>query len=468
MSRGVALIMAGGTGGHVFPALATARVLRSRGYDIVWLGTRRGIEARLVPAEGIPVEWLSVSGLRGKGVATLLAAPFRLALALVQALVAVRRHRPSVVLGVGGFASGPGGVAAWLLRRPLVIHEQNAVAGLTNRCSRASRVACSRASRAASAAACAPCTSAIPVRAGDRGGAAARAALRRARGSCAAAGVRRQPGRRAAQRGRAGGARGAAGGAAAGGAAPDRQQRLRRDPAAAYRARGIEADVRPFIDDMAGAYGWADLVVCRSGALTVAELAAAGVGAVLVPFPAAVDDHQTRNAEFAVRAGAAVLLPESGLTPTLAGRAAARAARGGTPGARAHGPRRARHGRHRMPTAARRRLRRRRGRAAVNDRMRRIHTIHFVGIGGSGMSGIAEVLLNLGYVVQGCDLKAGRRHARASSRSARGCSSVTAPRTSRAPTWSSSRAPSTPRTPRWPARSPSAFRWCSAPRCSAS
>ncbi|MDQ1309944.1 MAG: UDP-N-acetylglucosamine--N-acetylmuramyl-(pentapeptide) pyrophosphoryl-undecaprenol, partial [Pseudomonadota bacterium] len=104
MTRDVALIMAGGTGGHVFPALATARVLRRRGYDIVWLGTQRGIEARLVPAEGIPVEWLSVSGLRGKGMATLLVAPFRLAVALVQALRAVRKHRPRVVLGAGGFA----------------------------------------------------------------------------------------------------------------------------------------------------------------------------------------------------------------------------------------------------------------------------------------------------------------------------------------------------------------------------
>ena len=133
MNRRVAFIMAGGTGGHVFPALATARVLRRRGFDIVWLGTQRGIEARLVPAEGIPVEWLSVGGVRGKGVATLLAAPFRLVARMLQALNALRRHRPAVVLGAGGFASGPGGIAAWLLRRPLVVHEQNAVAGLTNR-----------------------------------------------------------------------------------------------------------------------------------------------------------------------------------------------------------------------------------------------------------------------------------------------------------------------------------------------
>ena len=129
----VAMVMAGGTGGHVFPALATARVLQRRGYDIVWLGTQRGIEARLVPAAGIPVEWLSVSGLRGKGLMAYLVAPVRLAVALFQAVRAVRKHRPTVVLGAGGFASGPGGVAAWLLRRPLVVHEQNAVAGLTNR-----------------------------------------------------------------------------------------------------------------------------------------------------------------------------------------------------------------------------------------------------------------------------------------------------------------------------------------------
>ncbi len=133
MSRRVVFIMAGGTGGHVFPALATARVLKRRGFDVVWLGTRRGIEARLVPAEGIPVEWLSVGGVRGKSVSTLLAAPFRLVNAVLQAVAALRRHRPAVVLGAGGFASGPGGIAAWLLRRPLVVHEQNAIAGLTNR-----------------------------------------------------------------------------------------------------------------------------------------------------------------------------------------------------------------------------------------------------------------------------------------------------------------------------------------------
>src|SRR5471032_3096648 len=134
MSARPVIIMAGGTGGHVFPALALARLLRERSCEVVWLGTRRGLEARIVPAERIAIGWLSIGGLRGKGMLTLLAAPFRLARALLQALAVMRRHRPLVVVGLGGFVTGPGGVAAWLTRHPLLIHEQNAVAGFTNRC----------------------------------------------------------------------------------------------------------------------------------------------------------------------------------------------------------------------------------------------------------------------------------------------------------------------------------------------
>src|ERR1700731_3123604 len=134
MSARPILVMAGGTGGHVFPALALAQMLREKAIDVVWLGTQRGLEARVVPAAGIPIEWLSVGGLRGKGLLTLLAAPFQLAKALTQALRVMWRHRPLVVVGLGGFVTGPGGVAAWLTRRPLLIHEQNAVAGFTNRC----------------------------------------------------------------------------------------------------------------------------------------------------------------------------------------------------------------------------------------------------------------------------------------------------------------------------------------------
>jgi UDP-N-acetylglucosamine--N-acetylmuramyl-(pentapeptide) pyrophosphoryl-undecaprenol N-acetylglucosamine transferase len=308
------MIMAGGTGGHVFPALATARVLARRGYDIVWLGTRRGIEARLVPAAGFPVEWLSVSGLRGKGIATLLAAPFRLTTALVQALSAVRRHRPRVVLGAGGFVSGPGGVAAWLTRTPLVVHEQNAVAGLTN------RLLARLADRVLEGF---PGSFGAGIKA-ERVGNPVRREI-----ADVPPPERRYPGREGAVRllvfgGSQGAARLNTVVPAAISELPDwlRPEVLHQtgaqgveETAEAYRTRGIVADVRPFIDDMAGAYGWADFAVCRSGALTIAELAAAGLPAVLVPFPAAVDDHQTKNAQFVVRAGAAVLLAESGLTP---------------------------------------------------------------------------------------------------------------------------------------------------------
>ena len=314
MTRKVALVMAGGTGGHVFPALATARVLKHRGFDVVWLGTERGIEARLVPAAGIPVEWLSVGGLRGKGIATLLAAPVRLGIAIAQAMRAIRKHQPRVVLGAGGFASGPGGIAAWLLRRPLVVHEQNAVAGLTN------RVLARLATRVLEGF---PGSFGRGIRA-ERVGNPVRPEI-----VAIAPPERRYAGRE----GRArllvfGGSQGAARlNAVLPAALGELPADLRPDvlhqtgshnfeeTVQAYRTRGIDADVRPFIDDMASAYGWADLAVCRSGALTVAELAAAGLPAVLVPFPAAVDDHQTRNAEYALRAGAARLLPESELTP---------------------------------------------------------------------------------------------------------------------------------------------------------
>jgi UDP-N-acetylglucosamine--N-acetylmuramyl-(pentapeptide) pyrophosphoryl-undecaprenol N-acetylglucosamine transferase len=314
MTRKVALVMAGGTGGHVFPALATARVLQRRGYDIVWLGTQQGIEARLVPAAGIPVEWLSVSGLRGKGAATLLAAPFRLLVAINQAMRAIRRHQPRVVLGAGGFASGPGGIAAWLLGRPLVVHEQNAVAGLTN------RVLARLARRVLEGF---PNSFGSGVRA-ERVGNPVRPEI-----VAIAPPERRYAGREGAVRLLVfGGSQGAARlNAVLPAAIGELPAALRpavlhqtgkhnfEETVQAYRSRGIEADVRPFIDDMASAYGWADIAVCRSGALTVTELAAAGVPAILVPFPAAVDDHQTRNAQYAVQAGAAKLLPEGDLTP---------------------------------------------------------------------------------------------------------------------------------------------------------
>ncbi|MGD9598921.1 MAG: undecaprenyldiphospho-muramoylpentapeptide beta-N-acetylglucosaminyltransferase [Steroidobacteraceae bacterium] len=310
---GTVVIMAGGTGGHVFPALALARELGARGCRVVWLGTRQGIEARLVPAEGLPVEWISIGGLRGKGLGTLLAAPFRLVRALYEALRAMRRHRPVVVVGLGGFVTGPGGIAAWLARRPLVIHEQNAIAGYTNR-------VLARFAR--------DVLTAFP----DAFDAAqpARVIGNPVRPEFFALGA---PADRAAGRGAVlrllvvGGSQGAtklnavvpfAVARLAGSVRFEvRHQAGPRWIDAArksYADAGADAKVMAFIDDIAEAYAWADLVICRSGALTVSELAAAGVASILVPFPAAVDDHQTANARFLVREGAALLLLDRELT----------------------------------------------------------------------------------------------------------------------------------------------------------
>ena len=312
MSRPI-LIMAGGTGGHVFPALALARLLREKAFEVVWLGTERGLEARLIPAEGIALELLSVAGLRGKGVLAWLAAPLRLTVALVQALRIMRRHQPLVVVGLGGFVTGPGGVAAWLTRRPLVIHEQNAVAGFTNRClAHLARVVLEafpdsfgrdvharligNPVRRDISAVPPPrerfASRAGPMRllvfGGSQGAARLNAvvpfALARLAGGLAFD-VRHQAGERWVEEGRA-----------------------------SYARAAVRADVRSFIEDMAEAYAWADLVICRAGALTVSELAAVGIGAVLVPFPGAVDDHQAHNAQYLVRAGAAVVIADRELT----------------------------------------------------------------------------------------------------------------------------------------------------------
>ncbi len=308
------LIMAGGTGGHVFPALAVAEELRQRSCSIVWLGTARGIEARLVPAAGIPVEWITVTGLRGRGLIGWLLAPFALLRALAQSLAVVRRRRPGVVLGLGGFASGPGGIAAWLLRRPLVIHEQNAIAGLTNRIlshfattvaeafpdSFKSTEVVTTGNPVRSAIASLPAPAERFANRGARlrllvfGGSQGAAILNRVLPEALAALPPAERPEVLHQTGR------------------DRHTAV----AADYAARGVEAEVREFIDDMPATYAWADLAICRSGALTVAELAAAGLGAILVPFAAAVDDHQTANARFLESRGAAVVLREQTLTPS--------------------------------------------------------------------------------------------------------------------------------------------------------
>jgi UDP-N-acetylglucosamine--N-acetylmuramyl-(pentapeptide) pyrophosphoryl-undecaprenol N-acetylglucosamine transferase len=315
MSARGALVMAGGTGGHVFPALAVANALRDRDVAVTWMGTRTGLEARLVPEAGFPVEWVDVGGVRGKGAATRLAAPLRIARAVSHAAGVIRRVNPAMVLGMGGFASGPGGIAAWLTRRPLIVHEQNAIAGMTN------RVLARFAARVLEA-----FPGSFPASAG------ARAVGNPVRPEIAAL---PDPDSRLAGRDGPvrllvlGGSQGALrinqllpealAGLDSGLRPQIRHQAgaLHHEAArAAYAATGVAADVQPFFADMADAYGWADLVFCRSGALTVSELAAAGLGSILVPFPAAVDDHQTLNARYLVDPGAALLAPEHTLDPS--------------------------------------------------------------------------------------------------------------------------------------------------------
>jgi len=300
------LILAGGTGGHIFPGLAVAAALRARGVPVLWLGADGGMETRLVPQHGIAIETISIRGLRGKGAATLLGAPLRVLRAVRAAAKVLRAHRPRVVVSFGGYAAGPGGIAARLAGVPLVVHEQNRAPGLTN------RVLARVARRVLTGfpdtfggrreevvgnpvrgeiAALPPPAERFATRAGalhllvlggSQGARALNAAVPRAlAGITGAVAVRHQCG-----------------------------EKLREDAERAYADAGVSASVEPFIADMAAAYAWADLVVCRAGALTLAELCAAGVGSVLVPFPQAVDDHQTRNAEYLVERGAALLLPQ--------------------------------------------------------------------------------------------------------------------------------------------------------------
>ena len=312
MSSGPILIMAGGTGGHVYPALAVAQWLRDRSCEVVWLGTRRGLESRVIPAAGIPIEWVKVSGLRGKGIGTLILAPFRLLQALWQSLRVMWKHRPAAVLGMGGFVSGPGGLAAFLTRRPLVIHEQNAVAGLTNRLlARLARVVLQAFPGSFKASTNAetvgnPVRKEIAaidppeVRMRNRSGPPRLLVLGGSQGALAlnetvpAALALLAENKRPLVRHQAG-------------------ERTLDVTQEAYRRHGVEADVTAFIEDMAGAYAWADLVVCRAGALTVAEISAAGLPAIFVPFPAAVDDHQTANARPMADAGAALVVQQKDL-----------------------------------------------------------------------------------------------------------------------------------------------------------
>lgn len=306
------LIMAGGTGGHVFPALAVAHELVANGCRVSWLGTAAGIEARLVPAAGFMLHTIDVSGLRGKGLVSRIMAPVMVWRALWQALKLLRRLKPALVVGMGGFAAGPGGLAARLVGKPLLIHEQNAAAGLTNRLL----------SRLASTVLQAfPDTFPTSRRPRTVGNPVRKEIL--ALPAPAWRWVDRTGPLRLLVLGGSGGA------LALNEAVPEMLARLApeqqpevwhqagRTLAAAqqaYAKYGVQARLDAFIDDVAEAYGWADMVLCRSGALTVAELAGAGVGAVLVPYPYAVDDHQRVNGNYLVTAGAARLIDQKELT----------------------------------------------------------------------------------------------------------------------------------------------------------
>ncbi len=307
-----ALIMAGGTGGHVFPALAVADELKLRGWHVEWLGSERGIENRLVPANDLKLHRLRVRGLRGGGLLGKLKAPFMLLSALWQSLGVLRQVKPDVVLGFGGYASGPGGLAARLKHIPLIVHEQNAVAGMTNRyLSRMAAVSMQAFPGALKNARVVGNPVRTPILLLDDpvmrygvhgdglhllilGGSQGALALNQKLPACLAEVFASQPLAIRHQCGRG---------------------RLEKTQDA-YRTAGLEADIHEFIDDMPAAYSWADLIICRAGALTVCEVAAAGVAALFIPFPAAVDDHQTHNANFLVKAGAARILQQRDLQPS--------------------------------------------------------------------------------------------------------------------------------------------------------
>jgi UDP-N-acetylglucosamine--N-acetylmuramyl-(pentapeptide) pyrophosphoryl-undecaprenol N-acetylglucosamine transferase len=308
------MITAGGTGGHVYPGLAVARELMAQGIPVVWMGTRKGLEARVIPEAGIEMAWLDVNGLRGKGWKTVVMAPVNLIRALVQSVQIMWKHKPAAILGMGGFVAGPGGLVGALMGIPVVIHEQNAVAGLTNKLlSRVARRVLEGfpgtfAGNSKAMATGNPVRSDIaslpkPLeRLADRddepvhvlvvgGSLGAQALNERVPQALAQLDAALRP----LVRHQAG---------------VKNSEDARRE----YATASVQAEVMPFIEDMAEVYAWADLVICRAGALTIAELAAAGVAAVLVPFPYAVDDHQTANAKYLADNGAALLMPQSDLS----------------------------------------------------------------------------------------------------------------------------------------------------------
>ena len=311
MSQKTALIMAGGTGGHIFPGLAVAEELRARGWRVHWLGAPGSMESRIVPQHGFPLELIDFSGVRGKGLATLALLPLRLLRAFWQALQVVRRVQPDVVVGLGGYITFPGGMMGVLCGKPLVLHEQNSVAGMANK---------------------------VLAGVADRVFTAFPDVLKKAQwvGNPLRAAFTRQAAPSERFVGRTGPLRlQVVGGSLGAQALNDIVPRaLALIPAenrpvvthqsgatqidtlrANYQAAGVQAELTPFIDDTASAFAAADIIVCRAGASTVTEIAAVGAAAVFVPFPFAVDDHQTTNARFLVSAGGGWLVQQSDLTP---------------------------------------------------------------------------------------------------------------------------------------------------------
>lgn len=311
------MVMAGGTGGHVYPAMAVADYLKNLGWNIVWLCTEGGMENRLIENKGYAKAMITMRGVRGNGLLGWVLLPVKLAKAFTQSIAAIRQHQPNVVLGMGGFAAFPGGLMAKLLGKPLVIHEQNSVAGLTN------KVLAKVATRVLAA---------FPAAFGKKAGLVGNPV--RADIVSVASPEIRFAGRNDALRLLVVG--GSLGAQALNEFIPqaiatmpenERPQIIHQAGVKHidalnenYKKTGVTADTRAFIDDMASIYEWADFVICRAGALTVAEVSAIGLGSLMVPFPHAVDDHQTSNALYLVESGAAFLVQQKALTvETLAG-----------------------------------------------------------------------------------------------------------------------------------------------------
>ena len=302
------VIMAGGTGGHIFPALAVAQFLQNQGWQVSWLGTKAGLESRVIPENGIEIDWLSVSGLRGKGLLSKFTAIFKLAKSCIEAAKILKQRKPNIVLGMGGFVAAPGGLMAKMLGIPLIIHEQNRVVGTTNRL--LAKIATKVLQGFPNSFAPkfkAICTGnplremlkQIPPSPLQKGGLLNILVVGGSQGAKAlnetvpnaisllknSVQVRHQTG-----------------------------AAMQNEVAEKYKTLNLNAEASAFIEDMAAAYSWADLIICRAGAMTISEVAAMGIPAIFIPLPNAIDDHQTANAKYLSESGAAILLKQSDLT----------------------------------------------------------------------------------------------------------------------------------------------------------